>query len=147
MFDALSDRLRATLANLTGRGRVSEADVDAAMREIRLSLLEADVNFKVVKDFIARVRERAIGADILSSLTAGQQVVAIVNEELIALLSAGDRTFHLHGNPAVVLVAGQTGLAAAEVLRRMIDHCCQAEVLNELLPRLSGSVGVNGSRT
>ena len=75
MFDALSDRLRATLANLTGRGRVSEADVDAAMREVRLALLEADVNFKVVKDFVARVRERAIGADILESLTAGQQVV------------------------------------------------------------------------
>ena len=75
MFDALSDRLRTTLANLTGRGRVSEADVDTAMREVRLALLEADVNFKVVKDFVARVRERAIGADILESLTAGQQVV------------------------------------------------------------------------
>src|SRR6185295_3962774 len=82
MFDALSDRLRTTLANLTGRGRVSEADVETAMREVRLALLEADVNFKVVKDFVARVRERAIGADILESLTAGQQVVGIVNEEL-----------------------------------------------------------------
>ena len=65
MFDTLSERLRKTLGDLTGRGRISEADVDAAMREIRLSLLEADVNFKVVKDFIARVRERAVGADIL----------------------------------------------------------------------------------
>ena len=89
MFDSLSDRLRKTLGNLTGRGRVSEADVDAAMREVRLALLEADVNFKVVKDFVARVRERAVGADILESLTAGQQVVKIVNEELTALLSAG----------------------------------------------------------
>ena len=109
MFDALSDRLRATLANLTGRGRVSEADVDTAMREVRLALLEADVNFKVVKDFVARVRERAIGADILESLTAGQQVVGIVNEELTALLSAGDRTFHLQGNPAVILLVGLQG--------------------------------------
>ena len=75
MFDALSDRLRKTLATLTGRGRVSEADVDAAMREVRLALLEADVNFKVVKDFVARVRERAIGAEVLECLTAGQQVV------------------------------------------------------------------------
>ncbi len=75
MFDTLSERLRRTLGNLTGRGRISEADVDAAMREIRLSLLEADVNFKVVKDFVARVRERAIGAEVLESLTAGQQVV------------------------------------------------------------------------
>ncbi len=109
MFDALSDRLRATLANLTGRGRVSEADVDTAMREVRLALLEADVNFKVVKEFVARVRGRAIGADILDSLTAGQQVVGIVNDELTALLSAGDRTFHLQGNPAVILLVGLQG--------------------------------------
>ena len=91
MFDTLSDRLRKTLAGLTGRGRVTEADVDAAMREVRLALLEADVNFKVVKDFVARVRERAVGAEILESRTAGQQVVKIVHEELTALLSAGDR--------------------------------------------------------
>src|SRR2546428_12747676 len=106
MFDTLSERLRKTLATLTGRGRVSEADVDAAMREVRLALLEADVNFKVVKDFIARVRERAVGAEVLESLTAGQQVVAIVNDELTRLLSAGDRTLHLQGNPAVVAVVG-----------------------------------------
>ena len=88
MFDTLSERLRKTLGTLTGRGRISEADVDAAMREVRLALLEADVNFKVVKDFVARVRERAIGADVLESLTAGQQVVKIVHDELVALLSA-----------------------------------------------------------
>src|SRR5204863_5252796 len=99
MFDTLSERLRKTLATLTGRGRVSEADVDAAMREVRLALLEADVNFKVVKDFVARVRERAVGAEVLESLTAGQQVVAIVNDELTRLLSAGDRTFHLRETP------------------------------------------------
>ena len=75
-----------TLGTLTGRGRISEADVDAAMREVRLALLEADVNFKVVKDFVARVREKAIGADVLASLTAGQQVVKIVNDELVELL-------------------------------------------------------------
>ena len=65
MFDTLSERLRKTLGNLTGRGRISEADVDTAMREVRLALLEADVNFKVVKDFVGRVRERAVGHDIL----------------------------------------------------------------------------------
>src|SRR6478752_4426732 len=109
MFDTLSDRLRKTLGTLTGRGRISEADVDAAMREVRLALLEADVNFKVVKDFVARVRERAIGAEVLESLTAGQQVVKIVNDELTALLSAGDRTFKLVGNPAVVALVGLQG--------------------------------------
>ena len=67
MFDNLSDRLRKTLGDLTGRGRVSEADVDAAAREIRLALLEADVNFKVVKDVVARIRERAVGAEILAT--------------------------------------------------------------------------------
>jgi signal recognition particle subunit SRP54 len=126
MFDALSERLRATLANLTGRGRVTEADVDTAMREVRLALLEADVNFKVVKDFVARVRERAIGADILESLTAGQQVVSIVNEELTSLLSAGDRTFHLQGTPAVVMLAGLQGsgktTSAAKLARHVIKQ-------------------------
>ncbi len=122
MFDTLSERLRKTLGDLTGRGRISEADVDAAMREIRLSLLEADVNFRVVKDFIARVRERAVGADILHSLTAGQQVVAIVNEELIALLSGGDQTFHLQGNPAVVLVAGLQGSGKTTTAAKLARH-------------------------
>ena len=126
MFDALSDRLRKTLGALTGRGRVSEADVDAAMREVRLALLEADVNFKVVKDFVARVRERATGAEILESLTAGQQVVKIVNEELVALLSAGDRTFHMTGNPSVVVLVGLQGsgktTSAAKLARLMVKQ-------------------------
>jgi signal recognition particle subunit SRP54 len=124
MFDALSERLRKTLGGLTGRGRVSEADVDAAMREVRLALLEADVNFKVVKEFVARVRERATGAEILESLTAGQQVVKIVHEELTALLSAGDRTFHLSGSPAIVALVGLQGsgktTSAAKLARHVI---------------------------
>jgi signal recognition particle subunit SRP54 len=122
MFDALSERLRQTLGNLTGRGRVSAADVDAAMREVRLALLEADVNFKVVKDFVARVRERATGAEVLDSLTAGQQVVKIVNEELVALLSAGDRTFHLTGNPAVILLVGLQGSGKTTTAAKLARH-------------------------
>ena len=122
MFDALSERLRKTLGTLTGRGRVSAADVDAAMREVRLALLEADVNFKVVKDFVARVRERATGAEILDSLTAGQQVVKIVNEELVALLSAGDRTFHLTGNPAVILLVGLQGSGKTTSAAKLARH-------------------------
>jgi signal recognition particle subunit SRP54 len=109
VFDTLSERLRATLGTLTGRGRISEADVDAAMREVRLALLEADVNFKVVKEFVAKVREQAIGQDILQSLTAGQAVVKIVHDELVELLSKGDRVFHLTGNPAVVAMVGLQG--------------------------------------
>ncbi len=122
MFDALSERLRNTLSALTGRGRVSAADVDTAMREVRLALLEADVNFKVVKDFVARVRERATGADILESLTAGQQVVKIVNEELVGLLSAGDRTFRLTGSPAVVLLVGLQGSGKTTSAAKLARH-------------------------
>jgi signal recognition particle subunit SRP54 len=109
MFDLLSDRLRQTLARLTGRGRISLADFDVAVRDIRMALLEADVNYRVVKDFTARLRERAVGQEVLESLTAGQQIVKIVNEELTELLSRGDRTLHLTGSPAVVLLVGLQG--------------------------------------
>ncbi len=122
MFDALSDRLRRTLGALTGRGRVSEADVEAAMREVRLALLEADVNFKVVKEFTARVRERAVGAEVLESLNAGQQVVKIVHEELTTLLSGGDRTFHLSGNPAVVALVGLQGSGKTTSAAKLARH-------------------------
>jgi signal recognition particle subunit SRP54 len=122
VFDTLSERLRQTLGSLTGRGRVTEADVDAAMREVRLALLEADVNFKVVRDFVARVRERAIGADVLESLTAGQQVVKIVHEELIALLSGGDRVFHLSGSPAVVALVGLQGSGKTTSSAKLARH-------------------------
>ena len=124
MFDDLSERLRVVLGRLTGRGRVSEADVDAAMREVRLALLEADVNFRVVKDFITRVRERAVGQEVLNSLNAGQMVIKIVHEELAAILGAGDRTFHLSGSPAVVMLLGLQGsgktTSAAKLARQVI---------------------------
>jgi len=122
VFDALSDRLRQTLATLTGRGRISEADVDTAMREIRLSLLEADVNFRVVKDFVARVREQAVGAEILGRLTAGQQVVKIVHDELVALLGVGDGTFHLQGNPAVISLVGLQGSGKTTTAAKLARH-------------------------
>jgi signal recognition particle subunit SRP54 len=122
MFDALSERLRRTLGALTGRGRVSAADVETAMREVRLALLEADVNFRVVKDFTARVRERAVGAEVLDSLNAGQQVVKIVDEELTAILSAGDRTFHLSGSPAVVVLVGLQGSGKTTTAAKLARH-------------------------
>jgi signal recognition particle subunit SRP54 len=122
VFDTLSERLRTTLGTLTGRGRISEADVDAAMREVRLALLEADVNFKVVKDFVARVREKAIGQDILGSLTAGQAVVKIVHDELVELLSKGDRVFHLSGNPAVVAMVGLQGSGKTTTTAKLARH-------------------------
>jgi signal recognition particle subunit SRP54 len=122
VFDSLSDRLRKTLATLTGRGRISEADVDAAAREIRLALLEADVNFKVVKEVVARIREKAVGAEVLASLTAGQQVVKIVHDELVDLLSAGDRTLRLHGNPAVISLVGLQGSGKTTTSAKLARH-------------------------
>ncbi len=109
MFDALSDRLRTALAGLTGHGRITEDDVNVAMREVRLALLEADVNYKVVKDFVKRVKERAIGADVIENVNAGQMVVKIVHEELTAILGAGDRTFRFDGSPAVIAMVGLQG--------------------------------------
>ena len=109
MFDALSDRLQTALASLTGHGRISEDDVNVAMREVRLALLEADVNYKVVKDFVKRVKERAIGADVIENINAGQMVVKIVHEELTAILGEGDRTFRYDGSPAVIAMVGLQG--------------------------------------
>ncbi|MBA3435024.1 MAG: signal recognition particle protein [Chloroflexi bacterium] len=122
MFDALSDRLRDALGKLTGRGRITEADVEVAMREVRLALLEADVNYRVVKDFVARVRERAIGAEMLANVNAGQTVVKIVNDELTAVLGAGDRTFRLIGSPAVVMLVGLQGSGKTTSAAKLARH-------------------------
>jgi signal recognition particle subunit SRP54 len=110
MFDQLSDRLQATLSDVRGRGKLTEADVDAAMREIRLALLEADVNFKVVKSFTAKVKERCLGAGVLDSLDPGQQVVKIVNQELAQLMGGSSReiAFAPTGT-TVILMAGLQG--------------------------------------
>ena len=88
MFDTLSDKLQATLGDLRGHGTLSEEDLAKAMREIRLALLEADVNFQVVKDFVARVKERAAGVEVTKSLKPGQQVVKIVHDELTAITAS-----------------------------------------------------------
>ena len=110
MFDTLSDKLQATLGDLRGRGRLSEEDLSRAMREIRLALLEADVNLKVVKEFVAKVKERALGADVAKSLTPGQQIVKIVHEELTALMGAGSSKLAFSGRPpTVILLAGLQG--------------------------------------
>ncbi len=126
MFESLSDRLQGIFDRLGKRGILTEQDVDVALREVRVALLEADVNFKVVKDFLARVRERAIGAEVHKSLTPGQAVVKIVHEELLKTLGEGGRLDL--GGPAprvIVLVglqgAGKTTLAAKLALRLRSD--------------------------
>jgi signal recognition particle subunit SRP54 len=110
VFDQLSDRLQDTLTGVRSRGTLTEADVDRAMREIRLVLLEADVNFKVVKQFTSQVKERCLGAGVLDSLNPGQQVVKIVNEELAVLMGGASRDIAFAGSaPTVILVAGLQG--------------------------------------
>jgi signal recognition particle subunit SRP54 len=110
MFDQLSERLQSTLSEVRSRGKLSESDVDAAMREIRLALLEADVNFKVVKAFTLTLKERCLGEEVMGSLDPGQQVVKIVNEELASLMGGtGSELAVASSGPTVILMAGLQG--------------------------------------
>jgi signal recognition particle subunit SRP54 len=110
MFDSLSKRLENAFKKLKGHGKLSEKDVEQGLREVRLAFLEADVNYRVVKQFVAKVRERALGEEVMESLTPGQQVVKIVNEELVSLLGGKNQNINLAGRqPAVILLAGLQG--------------------------------------
>ena len=110
-FDSLSEKLQNVFKNLKSKGRLTEADVKAALREVRLALLEADVNFKVVKDFIKSVQERAIGQDVLTSLTPGQMVIKIVNEEMVKLMGSETTEISIKGSNdlTVILMCGLQG--------------------------------------
>jgi signal recognition particle subunit SRP54 len=109
MFESLSARLQEISARLRGRAKITEADLDAALREIRLALLEADVNFRVVKDFVARVRERALGAEVLSGVNPGQQIVKIVHDELVEVLGGTRHELDLGARPSVLMLVGLQG--------------------------------------
>lgn len=110
VFESLSEKLQNALGKLKGKGKLSEKDVDSAMREVRLALLEADVNFKVVKDFIKNVKERAIGIEVMESLTPGQQVIKIVNEELTNLMGKSEAKLNFSSSPpTVILMCGLQG--------------------------------------
>ncbi len=110
MFDSLSEKLQATLNDVRGHGTLTEADINSAMREIRLALLEADVNFQVVKSFTSAVKERALGADVIGQLNPGQQVIKIVNDELTALMGGeGAEVEFSPRPPTVILMAGLQG--------------------------------------
>ena len=109
-FESLSDKLTEAFKRLRGKGRLTEADVKEAMREVKLALLEADVNFKVVKDFVRKVTERATGADVLESLSPAQMVIKIVNEELTALMGSENQKLNISSqSPSVVMLVGLQG--------------------------------------
>ncbi len=109
MFESLSARLQGISERLRGKARITEADLEVALREIRLALLEADVNFRVVKDFVARVRERAVGSDLLTGLNPGQQIVKIVHEELVTVLGGARHHLSLAAKPSVLMMVGLQG--------------------------------------
>jgi signal recognition particle subunit SRP54 len=123
MFDTLSERLQAALSDVRSRGTLTEDDVNKAMRAIRLALLEADVNFQVVKRFTAAVKERALGSDVLESLNPGQQVVKIVDDELTALMGgAGRDLVFASSKPTVILMAGLQGSGKTTACAKLARH-------------------------
>lgn len=109
MFDNLQDKLLGSLKKIRGQGRITEKNIQDTIKEIRMSLLEADVNFKVVKSFVDRVKEKALGEEVLTSITAGQQFVKIVHEELVRVLGEEAVELNVRGNPGVIFLVGLQG--------------------------------------
>ena len=123
MFDSLKEKLEGVFKGLRGKGRLTEEDVKLAMRQVRLSLLEADVNFRVVKDLIGKITERAIGSDVLESLTPGQMVIKIVNEELVELMGSGNEKIRISDKPpTVILLAGLQGAGKTTTAAKLALH-------------------------
>src|SRR5436190_2944737 len=123
MFETLSDRLQSALSDVRSRGKLTEDDVSKAMRQVRLALLEADVNFQVVKGFTAQVKERALEADVLEALNPGQQVVKLVSDELTALMGGAARDVAFASKPpTVVLMAGLQGSGKTTACAKLARH-------------------------
>src|SRR6201996_3426552 len=109
MFDSLSGKLQNAFKNLRGLGKISESNVTDSLREVRLALLEADVNFKVARDFIERVKAKSIGAEVVQSVHPGQQIIKIINDELVDLLGSQNASLNLNGNPSCIMMVGMHG--------------------------------------
>src|SRR5213594_28297 len=109
MFDTLSGKLQNAFKNLRGLGKISESNVSDSLREVRMALLDADVNFKVARDFIERVKEKAIGQEVIQSIQPGQQVIKIIHDEMVELLGSQNASLELDGAPACVLMVGLHG--------------------------------------
>jgi len=123
MFEILSDKLGKVFRGLSSKGRLGEKDIDDALRQVRLALLEADVNFKVVKDFTARVRERSLSAQVLQSLTPAQQIIKIVNEELIATLGGGQSRLEASSHPpSIAMLVGLQGCGKTTTAAKLALH-------------------------
>ncbi|MAT07823.1 MAG: signal recognition particle protein [Dehalococcoidia bacterium] len=122
MFENLSNKLTQTLKTLSNKGRITEKDLDVAMREIRLALLEADVNFKVVKNLIVRIKERAVGSDILESLNAHNQIVKITNDELTSILTGTSHSLDKNSDKSTILLVGLNGAGKTTTAAKLAKH-------------------------
>ena len=128
MLEILSEKIAAVLKKLEGKGRLTEESVDAGLREVRLALLEADVNFKVVKQFVSKIRERCITAEVLDSLTPAQQVAAIIHEELTAILGGGDHELETpEERPGVIMLVGLQGSGKTTTAAKLALHLRRSE--------------------
>lgn len=135
-FEGLADRLQQTMQKIRGKGKVSEADVKEMMREVRLALLEADVNFKVVKDFVKRVSERAVGQDVMKSLTPGQQVIKVVQEELTELMGGEQSKIAVANKPpTVIMMVGLQGAGKTTTTGKLANLLRKSIIVNQCLLR------------
>lgn len=133
-FEGLAGRLQETMNKIRGKGKVNEADVKEMMREVRLALLEADVNFKVVKQFIKTVSERAVGADVMKSLTPGQQVIKIVQEELTSLMGGEESKIGTADRPpTVIMMVGLQGLVKQRLPANLLIYYAKNITANHYL--------------
>ena len=134
MFEALSDKLRKVLKDLRGQGRLTEAHIEAAMREIRIALLEADVNFKVVKSFVDRVKEKALGQEVLGSLSPDQQVVKVVHDELVEMLGGtSTQIIFTKRVPNVIMMVGLQGSGKTTTTGKLAKHLAETHKRRPLL--------------
>ena len=137
MFDTLSDRLSSVFSKLTGRGLLTEANVDDALREVRRALLEADVALEVVKDFLAKVREKAIGEEVIKSVSPGQTVIKIVNDQLTELLGSENVELNLRsGPPSIIMMVGLQGSGKTTTSAKLGNYIRNKSKLKTLMASL-----------
>ena len=132
MFELLSDRLQNAIKNIKGYGKITEDNIDPMLREVRLALLEADVNYKVVKDFTNNVKEKALGEEVKKSLSPGEMFVGIIRDELEALLGGEQAPLNTKGNPAVLMLVGLQGSGKTTTIGKLANLLRKKE-LNETI--------------
>src|SRR5688572_15084067 len=124
MFDSLTNKLQKVFKDLRGLGKITDSNVADSLREVRMALLEADVNFKVARDFIERVKEKSLGAEVIQSVQPGQQIVKVIYDELVGLLGSENASLTLSGSPACILMCGLHGSGKTRSEERRVGKEC-----------------------